>query len=180
MIALLRFLPLVEMTNLEYEALVNNIGFIPDSASCYLRSHMALKSLAQLFFVILLPVLFLQPGCGDDSNNTPGFSSPQKAESSTLETAAPYPPKDEPQNDHASTEVDWGMEANLDEMISMAKSGRIVEIDWHVLPNILRARTRDGRIFHLRNENRGVDLRNTLIKAGVKIGKDGIIFRHVF
>jgi hypothetical protein len=62
----------------------------------------------------------------------------------------------------------------------MAKSGRIQEIQWHVMPNVLRVLTLDGRIFHLKNENKGVDLRNMLIDAGVRIGKGGISFRHVF
>ena len=62
----------------------------------------------------------------------------------------------------------------------MAKKGQIVEIQWHVMPNILRAQATDGEIYHLRNENKGVDLRNTLIKEGVTIGKGGILFRHLF
>jgi hypothetical protein len=80
----------------------------------------------------------------------------------------------------SSDEVDWGREIDLDEMIAMARGARIREIQWHVLPNILRAQTSDGEIFHLRNENKGVDLRNTLINAGVKVGKGGVLFRHVF
>ena len=77
-------------------------------------------------------------------------------------------------------EIDWGREVTLDEMISMAKEGRIVEIQWHVMPNILRARAADGTIYHLRNENKGVDLRSKLIEAGVQVGEGGLQFRHVF
>ena len=81
---------------------------------------------------------------------------------------------------NSEEEIEWGREIDLDEMIAMAQSGRIEEIQWHVMPNILRARAADGGIFHLRNENKGVDLRNTLINAGVRIGNEGIQFRHVF
>ncbi len=77
-------------------------------------------------------------------------------------------------------EIDWGKEITLDEIIAMAKSGQIQEIEWHVMPNIIRAQASDGRIFHIRNENKGVDLRNKLINAGVRIGEGGISFRHVF
>jgi hypothetical protein len=62
----------------------------------------------------------------------------------------------------------------------MARSGRIQEIQWHVMPNVIRALTSDGRVFHLKNEKKGVDLRNLLINARIRIGKGGINFRHVF
>jgi hypothetical protein len=76
--------------------------------------------------------------------------------------------------------IDWGREVSLDEMIAMAKEGRLVEIQWHVMPNILRARASDGTIYHFRNENKGVDLKNRLIEEGVPIGKEGLQFRHFF
>lgn len=77
-------------------------------------------------------------------------------------------------------EIDWGVEIGLDEMMALAKEGRIAEIDWHVMPNVLRAKAVDGSIYSLRNENRGVDLRSKLIEAGVRIGEGGVRFRHVF
>jgi hypothetical protein len=77
-------------------------------------------------------------------------------------------------------EIDWGREVGLDEMIAMAKEGTIVEIQWHVMPNILRATTADGQICHFRNENKGIDLRNRLIEEGVRIGEGGVQFRHFF
>ena len=80
----------------------------------------------------------------------------------------------------AELEIDWGSEVDLDEMIAMSKEGSIVEIQWHVMPNILRARAEDGTIYHLRNENKGVDLRSRLIEAGVQVGKEGLQFHHVF
>jgi len=76
--------------------------------------------------------------------------------------------------------TDWGVEITLDEIVAMAKGGRIQEIQWHVMPNVLRVLTPEGEIFHLKNENKGVDLRNMLMDAGVRIGKEGIRFRHVF
>lgn len=87
---------------------------------------------------------------------------------------------DESPRDQAFEKVDWGREVTLDEIIAMAKSGQIQEIEWHVMPNIIRAQASDGRIFHLRNENKGIDIRNTLINAGIHIGKGGISFRYVF
>ena len=77
-------------------------------------------------------------------------------------------------------EIDWGAEVGLDEMIAMAKEGRIAEIEWHVMPNVLRAKAVDGTVYSLRNENKGVDLRSKLIEAGVRIGEGGVEFRHVF
>ena len=65
-------------------------------------------------------------------------------------------------------------------MIAKAKSGEIREIEWHVMPNVLRAQTADNRIFHLKNENKGVDLRKKLMDAGVQVGDGGVLFRHVF
>jgi hypothetical protein len=96
------------------------------------------------------------------------------------ETVPADPPAEESLERENPDDIEWGSEINLDEMIAMAKEGSLREIQWHVMPNILRAEAVDGRIFHLRNENKGVDLRNTLIEAGVRIGKGGIIFRHVF
>ncbi|MBN2320062.1 MAG: hypothetical protein JXR49_13330, partial [Acidobacteria bacterium] len=114
-----------------------------------------------LFFILLLPAVFLSAGCGN-----------QPADSADMPSA------DTVRSDEV--EIDWGREVSLDEMIAMAQGGRIQEIQWHVMPNILRASASDGSVFHLRNENKGVDLRKTLIEAGVKIGKGGIPFRHHF
>jgi hypothetical protein len=111
------------------------------------------------FFFGLLPAILLLFACGEQSSDRPEDESPIKQD---------------------SMDVDWGREVNLDEMITLAKKGQIVEIQWHIMPNILRALTNDGRIFHLRNENKGVDLRNKLVNAGVKVGKEGVLFRHVF
>jgi hypothetical protein len=124
-----------------------------------MRIHVIFHRLTLLLFLILLPVILLLVACGEQSGGSPEDESPKR---------------------QASMDVDWGREVNLDEMIAMAKKGEIVEIQWHIMPNILRAETNDGRIFHLRNENKGVDLRNTLINAGVKVGEGGVLFRHLF
>ena len=96
------------------------------------------------------------------------------------EEAPPVPAEVQSQREASDEEIDWGQEVNLAEMIAKAKSGEIREIQWHVMPNVLRAQTFNNRIFHLKNENKGVDLRNTLISAGVKVGRGGVTFRHVF
>ena len=88
-------------------------------------------------------------------------------------------PHEDPK-EQAFEKVDWGREITLNEIIAMAQSCQIKEIEWHVMPNILRVLASDGSLFHFRNENKGVDLRNTLINAGIRIGKGGVIFRHVF
>ena len=124
-----------------------------------MQTHVISNRLTQLFFIILLLGVFLLDARGEESSHRPEAESQKK---------------------QALEDVDWGREVNLDEMIAMAKKGQIMEIQWHIRPNILRAQASDGRIFHLRNENKGVDLRNTLIKAGVKVGKGGVLFRHVF
>ena len=90
------------------------------------------------------------------------------------------PAPDEAPKDQALEKVDWGREITLNGIFTMAQSGQIQEIEWHVMPNIIRILASDGNIFHFRNENKGVDLRNTLINAGIRIGKGGVIFRHVF
>ena len=121
---------------------------------------MVSSRVAQLFFIILFPVLFMLAACGNGSS-----------ESTT---------KDKSHNEHTSDPINWGREVTLDEMVAMVKEGRIEEIQWHVMPNILRAQAFDGQIFHLKNEDKGVDLRNTLINAGVKIGEGGVLFKHFF
>ena len=115
---------------------------------------------AHFLIIYLFPVFFMLAAC----ENPPGD---RRAKETT-------------KNEHASDQVDWGREINLDKMLAMAKEGQIVEIQWHVMPNILRAQTFDGRIFHLKNEDKGVDLRKTLIDAGVKIGEGGVRFKHLF
>jgi hypothetical protein len=84
-----------------------------------------------------------------------------------------------PKNQDSGT-INWGREATLDEIMAMAKNGEIQQIEWHVMPNVIRAQAADGRIFHIRNENKAIDIRNTLISAGINLGRDGIVFRHVF
>ena len=117
----------------------------------------------RLFYIVLLPAMLLLSGCGSPPAGSKETSQPESVS-----------------DEDAAEEIEWGREIGLDEMIEMARGGRIVEIQWHVMPNILRARASDGSIYHLRNEDKGVDLRNTLIDAGVEIGKDGVLFRHVF
>jgi hypothetical protein len=101
-----------------------------------------------------------------------------KVKRAKLSSTDPAP--DEAPKDQALEKVDWGREITLDGIIAMAQSGQIREIEWHVMPNIIRILALDGSLFHFRNENKGVDLRNTLINAGIRIGKGGVVFRHVF
>ena len=122
--------------------------------------HMIYKSFENLFFLFLFLSVFMFTGCGAPLNETTS--------------------EDKSQNRQASNAVNWGREVDIDEITAMAKKDQILEIQWHVMPNILRAESVDGKIYHLKNEDKGVDLRTTLIKAGVSIGKDGILFRHVF
>jgi hypothetical protein len=154
----------------------------------------------QPLFIVLLQLILLSFGCGNQSPDvtedgkgkaitsgsiqggglsaTASSTGPTESESSqdTLSERA----KNESPGQGPLVEVDWGREVNLDEMIAMAREDRIREIQWHVMPNILRAEASDGKIFHIKNENKGVDLRNKLIDAGVRIGRKGVIFRHVF
>jgi hypothetical protein len=113
------------------------------------------------FVIILLTATLLLTGCGKPPSDSTEISEPE----TDRDTAG---------------EIEWGREVNLDEMIALAQAGQIEEIQWHVLPNILRAQAPEGEIYHLRNENKGVDLRNKLLEAGVRLGKEGVLFRHVF
>ena len=98
----------------------------------------------------------------------------------SAQNSATDPSADEIPEDPANNKIDWGREVTLDEILAMAKSGAIQQIEWYVMPNIIRAQTIDGRIFHIKNENKGIDIRNTLIKAGIQVGNGGISFRHLF
>jgi len=93
---------------------------------------------------------------------------------------SPDLPTGETPREDASNKIDWGREATLDEIMAMAKGGEIQKIEWHVMPNVIRAQALDGRIYHIRNENKGIDIRDTLTNAGIHPGKGGIVFRHVF
>ena len=98
----------------------------------------------------------------------------------SAQNSATDPSADEIPEDPANNKIDWGREVTLDEILAMAKSGAIQQIEWYVMPNIIRSQTIDGRIFHIKNENKGIDIRNTLIKAGIQVGNGGISFRHLF
>ena len=89
-------------------------------------------------------------------------------------------PAGETRENGSSEKIDWGRETTAGEIVTMAKKGEIREIQWHVMPNVLRAEAADGRIFHIKNENKGIDLRSMLIDAGVRVGNGGVSFRHVF
>jgi hypothetical protein len=109
----------------------------------------------------------------------------RQAESAEHKVKASRAPSSDPVDDETSgsgafSKIDWGREAELDEIIGMAKRGEIQQLEWHVMPNVIRAQARDNRIFHIRNENKGVDIRNALMDAGIRIGKDGIPLRYVF
>jgi hypothetical protein len=94
--------------------------------------------------------------------------------------ASQKPLMDETLGEQTTNKINWGREVPLDDMITMAKQGEIRQIEWHVMPNIIRALAADGRIFHIRNENKDIDIRSVLTDAGINIGKGGISLRHVF
>lgn len=118
--------------------------------------------------IAMLQAIILFVGCGNQPADDPENKNTKEIT------------RDFSQENDDSENPDWGSEVNLDEMIAMARKGEIVEIQWHVMPNVLRAQAADGKIYHLKNESKGVDLRNTLLKSGVTIGKGGVLFRHVF
>lgn len=132
--------------------------------------------LTQFFFVILFFGVLMAAACGDHT----GTGTPENPGSKPAKKSALYSDKDQSKDEPAATDVNWGREINLDEMIAMARKGRIVEIQWHVMPNILRAEAVDGEVFHIKNENKGVDLRSKLINAGVRVGEGGIPFKYFF
>ena len=159
----------------------------------------------QLVLIVALPTVFLSAGCGKQSGRGPESSQigemprelldnrgPRPAHSFTkskeaaeikakrARSSTPEPVSDEIPKDQDFEKVVWGREIMLDEIFAMAYSGRIREMEWHVMPNIIRIIAMDGGFSHFRNEDKGADLRNMLINAGVRIGEGGIVFRHVF
>ena len=157
------------------------------------------------FLIIPLPVLLLLTACGDppapvskerrtkttsqnlqQKEEPPRFPPPEQQKEPVerkeipVETASPDPYIEETTQDNGFVVVDWGREISLDEIMTMAKSGRIRKIEWHVMPNIIRFLTVDDKIFHLRNENKGIDIRSKMTDAGLKVGKGGIDLQHVF
>ena len=105
----------------------------------------------------------LLAACGDTHAKTP-----------------PAPPSGQIAETGEFKKINWGRETSATEMVAMAKGGKIREIEWHMMPNILRALASDGRIYYVKNANKGVDMRGTLLKEGVRVGKGGVEFRHVF
>src|SRR4030043_175354 len=118
-----------------------------------MRIHVIYNRRTQLYFVILLPAVFLLAARGEQSSGNseagkpkialdaasqeeklPAISSPAgpaepvKSGPKPREIIPADPPEDESQKEQAFEDVDWGREVNLDEMIAMAKKGRIVEI----------------------------------------------------
>ena len=161
--------------------------------------------LMQAILGILCAMIFLLSACGDSAVDRSESGTPKtalqemapeeelppiphseqlkeatKPKAKVAENSLPDPAEEKSAKETDGDDIEWGQEISLAEMIEKAKSGEIREIQWHVMPNVLRAETLDHRIFHLKNEDKGVDLRNTLMNAGVKIGKGGVIFRHVF
>ena len=61
---------------------------------------------------------------------------------------SPDPAPDEAPRDQALEKVDWGREITLNGIMAMAQSGQIQEIEWHVMPNIIRVLASDGSLFH--------------------------------
>ena len=152
--------------------------------------------------IIAVFALHLLSGCGDQPS---GNSGAPKASTRDIRQANASPPSPhaapatkaagrgvkrsenpparstmQAQEDRGLEKIEWGREASADEIIAMAKNGEIREIEWHIMPNILRAVASDGRIFFVRNENKGLDMRGMLADAGVQVGKGGVAFRHVF
>ncbi len=115
------------------------------------------------------------PDSADAQSIAPEADKPKPAKTPSLDLSIGNAPEDPDIG-----KIDWGQEIPLDEILAMAKSGRVQEIEWYVMPNTIRILDLDGKLFHLRNERKSVDMRNKLINEGVKIGKGGISFRHVF
>ncbi len=88
--------------------------------------------------------------------------------------------EDEPGSEEGAEEIDWGEEIGLDTVIELAKRDDLVEIQWHVMPNIIRVLIADGSIYHFRNENSGIDIIRTLENAGITVGKGGVTVRFSF
>jgi len=118
----------------------------------------------QTLLMILLQAIFLSVGCGNQSadmtedGKARAVTQDSRQEEELFATASSMEPtksngsqdkpiqgtlsetaKKESLPQQSLGEVDWGREVDLDQMIVMAKKGQIVEIQWHIMPNILRA-----------------------------------------
>jgi hypothetical protein len=127
----------------------------------------------EFFFLTVTFLIMLQTaGCERQAG------SPEKVKNSSatyeLNTESSAP------TEITSEEMEWGDEITLNGLVQMAKDGQIQEIQWHVMPNIIYARTVDSRAFHIKNENKGVDIRKVLEDSGISIGEGGIVFRYLF
>lgn len=127
----------------------------------------------EFFFLTITFLIMLQTaGCERPAGSPEKVKDSSALYESTTESSAP--------TEIASEEMDWGDEIALDRLVQMAKNGQIQEIQWHVMPNIIYARTVDSRAFHIKNENKGVDIRKVLEDSGILIGEGGIVFRYLF
>lgn len=166
-----------------------------------MRTHLLLKGiivgiLAILFCGILLgctssttanPTPSSQVGVTSDKQeptNTPFVTSDQQKSTNTpAVTPSPLDPKfvDPWSEEAAEVEViDWGSKISMEEVIVLAKSEDLFEIQWHVMPNVVRVLMQDGSIYHFENANIGIDIEKTLNDAGVKTRKGGISLRYSF
>ncbi len=123
------------------------------------------------FANIPLLLVLLLAACGYQSTRTDAVPAKLPPESAPVDEAREY---------QSSAKLDWGEEITLDQIVQLARNGQIHEIQWHVMPNIIRAQALDNRIFHLKNENKGVDVRKVLEESGILIGEGGITFRYLF
>lgn len=127
----------------------------------------------EFFFLTITFLIMLQTaGCERPAGSPEKVKDSSALYESKTESSAP--------TEIASEEMDWGDEIALDRLVQMAKNGQIQEIQWHVMPNIIYARTVDSRAFHIKNENKGVDIRKVLEDSGILIGEGGIVFRYLF
>ncbi len=147
------------------------------------------------WFAMLALLAFIVAAC---QSSVPRQSGPTQASTSLLQKEnpiqtdiTPIPPGsptggDEGQpgegidEENGAAPIDWGQEVGQQEMLELAHSGNVLEIQWHVMPNVVRILMKDGKIYHFMNDRVSIDIAKFLEKQGVKTGKGGIPLRYSF
>lgn len=82
--------------------------------------------------------------------------------------------------ENGAEQIDWGQEVSPEKLLKLARSEDLFEIQWHVMPNVIRILMKGGEIYHVKNEKLSLDILKYLENAGIKVGKGGITFRYSF
>ena len=114
-------------------------------------------------------------------SSTPGEDTNSPAKQATSSSARPTSASGEDIDaENGAEQIEWGQQVDPEKLLELARSGDVFEIQWHVMPNVIRFMMNDGKIYHLKNAEVSIDILKFLENAGIKVGKEGITFRYSF